>query len=53
MHMVVVLLILLAGLAFYATVLALLVGLCRDSARGDAALASAYGAAPERRRLTA
>jgi hypothetical protein len=53
MHMVVVLLILLAGLALYATVLAVLVGLCRDSARGDAALASAYAPPHEASRLSA
>jgi hypothetical protein len=38
MHIVAVLLILLAAVAFYGIVLCLLVGLCRDATRGDAAL---------------
>jgi hypothetical protein len=42
MHMVAVLLILFTAIAFYGIVVCLLVGLCRDSARGDATLA-AYG----------
>jgi hypothetical protein len=56
MHMVVVLLILLAGVAFYGIVLCVLVGLCRDATRGDAAL-GLYGPghrpAHERHRISA
>ena len=53
MHMVAVLLMLPAVLVLYGAVLTLLLGLCRDSARGDAALAAACPPAPERRRLSA